>query len=113
MPNQSSTTQILTDVIDPARARALQVTLGLEPTIESGSAMPPFFHHVYFWDPQPPEALGRDGHPELGSFVPDMGPEFGTPRRMWAAGRLLFHGTLMAGAQAERVSVVEGVTHKS
>jgi len=113
MTEHPPSTQILTDVMDPARARALQVTLGLEPTIEGGSDLPPFFHHVYFWDPQPPKNLGRDGHPALGGFVPDLGPEFGTPRRMWAAGRLLFHGRLMAGAQAEKVSAVEGVTRKT
>ena len=109
MTEHSTATQTLTDVMDPARARALQATLGMEQTIESGSALPPFFHHIYFWDPQPPENLGRDGHPALGGFVPDMG----LPRRMWAAGRLMFHGPLMAGAVAEKTSVIEGVTRKT
>lgn len=113
MADHTASTQTLADILDPARARALQVTLGLPPTIESGSTLPPFFHHVFFWDPQPAESLGRDGHPALGGFVPDLGSDLGTPRRMWAAGRLLFHGPLMAGAQAEKVSTVEGVTRKS
>ncbi len=108
MTEKNPTTQTLSDVIDPARARALQATLGMEQTIESGSTLPPFFHHIYFWDPQPPENLGRDGHPALGGFVPDMG----LPRRMWAAGRLLFHGPLMAGVVAEKTAVIEGVTRK-
>ena len=108
MTDQTASTQTLTDILDPARARALQATLGQEQNIESGSALPPFFHHVYFWDPQPAENLGRDGHPALGGFVPDMG----LPRRMWAAGRLLFHANLMAGVQAEKASVIEGVTRK-
>ena len=109
MTAQTSATQSLTDILDPARARALQATLGMEQTIESGSMLPPFFHHIYFWDPQPPENLGRDGHPALGGFLPDMG----LPRRMWAAGRLLFHAKLRAGVQAEKVSNIEGVTRKS
>lgn len=108
MTDQHDATQTLSDVMDPARARALQVALGLEATVESGSAMPPFFHHIYFWDPQPPEHLGRDGHPALGGFMPDMG----LPRRMWAAGRLLFHAPLLAGVKAEKTSVIEGVTRK-
>lgn len=109
MTEQTSATQSLTDILDPARARALQATLGLEQTIESGSALPPFFHHIYFWDPQPPENLGRDGHPALGGFLPDMG----LPRRMWASGRMLFHANLRAGVQAEKVSNIEGVTRKT
>ena len=112
MTEQTASTQILTDVMDPARARALQATLGLEPTIEAGAALPPFFHHIYFWDPLPPGQLGRDGHPALGGFVPDMGPDLPQPRRMWAAGRLLFHGRLLAGVQAEKTSQIEGITRK-
>lgn len=100
--------QTIPDVMDPARARALQATLGLEMTADVGTALPPFFHHIYFWTPQPPENLGRDGHPALGGFMPDMG----LPRRMWAAGRLLFHGAMLAGVKAEKTSMIEGVTRK-
>ena len=99
----------LTDVMDPARARALQASLGLDVTADAGHPLPPFFHHVYFWDSQPPGNLGRDGHPAVGGFLPDMG----LPRRMWAAGRLLFHAPLLAGVQAEKTSVIDGVTRKT
>lgn len=109
MSDHAAATHILADPMDPARARALQATLGIDPTIERGDALPPFFHHAYFWDPQTSDNLGRDGHPAVGGFVPDMG----LPRRMWAAGRLLFHGALMAGVRAEKVSMIEGVTRKS
>jgi 3-methylfumaryl-CoA hydratase len=97
------------DQIDPARASALQVTLGLKGNITQGSALPPFFHQLYFWTPEPPEKLGRDGHPKVGGFIPDLG----LPRRMWAAGRLVFHRPLLAGIQAERETVIENVTRKS
>ena len=86
----------------------MQATLGGVPTISQGDPLPPFFHHLYFWEAQPPEALGRDGHPRTGGFIPDMG----LPRRMWAAGRLMFHRPLLAGARAERESVIETVTRK-
>lgn len=98
--------------MDPARASALQAALGLEARCEAGTPLSPFFHHLYFWDPQPPENLGRDGHPALGGFVPDMGPDIKQPRRMWAAGRVLFHAPLLAGVKAEKTSVIEGVTRK-
>lgn len=108
MTETASDTQTLSDIMDPARARTLQVALGQEPSIESGSTLPAFFHHIYFWDPHPPAYLGRDGHPALGGAMPDMG----LPRRMWAAGRLLFHAPLLAGVKADKTTVIEGVTRK-
>lgn len=101
-------TQTQTDVMDVARARALQATLGEDPSIEFGHKLPAFFHQIYFWDAQPAGALGRDGHPATGDFVPDVG----LPRRMWAAGKIVFHRPLFAGAKATRTSVIEGVTRK-
>lgn len=98
-----------TDVMDPARAKALQATLGLPVTIEDGSPLPPFFHQIYFWQPEPPTRLGRDGHPKTGlGIIPDLG----LPRRMWAGGRLAFHGPLRAGRVAEKVTTLESTTRK-
>lgn len=109
MTETTAETQILDDGMDPARAQALQATLSLDPVIGTGDALPPFFHHVYFWDPQPPERLGRDGHPKTGGFVPDMG----LPRRMWAAGRLVFHAPLRAGIAARKTARIDQITRKT
>jgi 3-methylfumaryl-CoA hydratase len=100
--------QTLSDVMDPARATALWATLGQPQQISQGDVLPPFFHQIYFWDPQPPARLGRDGHPQLGGLIPDLG----LPRRMWAGGRLKFHAPLRAGLVAERHSVCEAATRK-
>jgi len=101
--------QITTDVMDPARGVALQVALGLAPTISAGSALPPFFHQLHFWEPQPPESLGRDGHPATGlGLIPDMG----LPRRMWAGGRLDFDAPLIAGTPAQKVTTIDSTTRK-
>jgi len=108
MDQPTAQMQTLTDVLDAARARALQATLGGTPTLIAGQPLPPFFHQIYFWDPAPPDLLGRDGHPATGGMIPDMG----LPRRMWAAGRLQWHRALLAGTQAERRSTVESVTRK-
>jgi len=97
------------DLMDPARARALQATLGGTPTIESGAPLPPFFEQLYFWEPRQPGELGRDGHPRTGV---GLIPEMGLPRRMWAGGRLEFHAPLLAGRAAERHSSVESATRK-
>lgn len=108
MSDASSKTQTLQDVVDPARANALLAALGKPERLSSGDPLPPFFHHIYFWDAQPPEALGRDGHPATGGFIPNVG----LPRRMWASGKLTFHRPLLAGVRAEKISTIESVTHK-
>ena len=96
------------DVLDPARAQAMQVALGRAPELQAGDPLPPFFHQLYFWAPQPPATLGRDGHPKVGGLIPDMG----LPRRMWAGGRLRFDAPLLAGVPAERRSVCEAAVRK-
>ena len=84
------------DALDPARATALFAALGRPRDCVSGDVLPPFFHQLYFWSPQPPGQLGRDGHPKVGGLIPDMG----LPRRMWAGGALEFHAPLRAGQPA-------------
>ncbi|MEX5730071.1 3-methylfumaryl-CoA hydratase [Rhodovulum iodosum] len=103
-------TRTLTDPLDPARAAALHATLGLPgPAPAAGDPLPPFFHQVYFWDALPPARLGRDGHPKLGEFIPDLG----LPRRMWAGGRLTFTAPLRAGQPAERRTTIETIAEKT
>lgn len=100
---------MISDVVDPARANALAVTLGLSERFATGDALPPFFHQIYFWEPQPEAALGRDGHPRTGTgLIPDMG----LPRRMWAGGRLEFLAPFRAGVAADKVSSIETTTRK-
>lgn len=100
----------IADRMDPARAAALHATLGRAgPPSAAGEALPAFWHHIHFWAPQPPAALGRDGHPRVGQgLIPDLG----LPQRMWAGGRLAFHAPLVIGTPAERVSVCESVAEK-
>lgn len=105
----SEEVQTLHDDVDPARACALQATLGEALTIRAGDALPPFYHQIYFWDPQAPGTLGRDGHPKVGGVIPDMG----LPRRMWAGGQLRFHAPFRAGIAAKRVSFQQKTAHKT
>ncbi len=104
-------TQTLHCALDPARAAAMHATLGRDgPAPEAGDPLPPFWHHIYFWDPQPPAKLGRDGHPATGrGLIPDLG----LPQRMWAGGRLEFHLPLIVGRPAEKRTTVEAVTEKT
>jgi 3-methylfumaryl-CoA hydratase len=103
-------TQIIADVMDPARAVALQASLGLaDPALTEGDALPPFWHQIYFWDAQPPSCLGHDGHPATGTgIVPDMG----LAHRMWAGGDLEFLAPITLGRRAVRKSTMTDATRK-
>lgn len=109
MEGEALTSLTVTDRIDPARASALCAALGLDrPAPGMGDPLPPFFHHIYFWDVAHPQDLGPDGHPRTGGLIPDLG----LPRRMWAGGRLTFHQPLRAGIQAEKTTQLAGYTRK-
>ncbi len=97
-----------TDLLDPARATAMQATLGENRVFVAGDALPPFYHYLYFWDAQPPSRLGRDGHPRVGGIIPDME----LPRRMWAGGQLEFHTPLRVGHPTIKEASVAEATHK-
>lgn len=99
-------TQTLHDRMDPARAQALAIALGLAPPTE---ALPPFFHQAYFWQPELADALGRDGHPAVGGFIPDLG----LPRRMWAGGAVTFHTPLRLGEPARKTIEITAVDRKT
>ena len=102
-----------TDVMDPARAAALLATLGLPAAVQTGDALPPFFHQIYFWQALPPAELGRDGHPATGASDNSVIPDLGLPRRMWAGGRLEFHASLRAGLAAEKITTVADISRKT
>lgn len=94
-------TMEISDNLDPARAAALHTTLGLPgPVPVMHDPLPAFWHYIYFWDAQPANMLGHDGHPKTGDFIPDLG----LPRRMWAGGELQFHTPLRLGIPARKVS---------
>jgi len=101
--------QSVTDVLDPARSNALSVALGTAGDRKTGDALPLLHHWLYFWDVKPPSALGRDGHPAKGGFLPPVP----LPRRMWAGGRLSFLKPLLLGAQVTRTSTITAISEKT
>jgi len=96
--------------MDPDRARALQATLGMEPALQAGDPLPPFFHQIYFWAALTPDQLGRDGHPARGHGVI---LDLGLPRRMWAGGQLSFHAPLRLGTKAQCQTRLINATRKT
>ena len=101
--------QTVADILDPARAAALHAALGVkgEPPA-AGSPLPHYWHNLYFWEAQPQDRLGPDGHTKPGAFIPD----FGLAQRMWAGSVLIPRKPLRAGAPAERRSVIEDITER-
>jgi len=98
------------DAMDPWAAAALIATLNLaraEPA--AGDALPPFWHWLYFREAAPRGALGPDGHPAKGGFLPPA-PQ---PRRMWAGGRLALHAPLPLGAPATRRETIADVRRRT
>lgn len=89
-------------------AAALAATLDREWTYAEGEALPELWHWIYSWPTTAQAALGVDGHPAKGGFLPDLG----LPRRMWAGSRVRFHTPLEIGQPANRVSRVIGVKEK-
>jgi 3-methylfumaryl-CoA hydratase len=102
-------TESLHDHLDAGRANALAATLDGEPAFNAGGALPPLWHWMYFWSVAPQSALGEDGHPQRGGFLPPVP----LPRRMWAGGRLRFDAPLALGADASRTSTIQSVNAKS
>jgi 3-methylfumaryl-CoA hydratase len=99
-----------TDPMSPWPAAALIATLELDrPAPGPGDPLPPFWHWMHFLEAAPRSALGPDGHPATGGFIPAV-PQ---PRRMWAGGRLIFHAPLPLGDEAERVSTIADVEEKT
>ncbi len=103
------------DLLLPERSIALSRALDLpDADLVAGAPLPPLRHWLYFWQAMPRAQLGRDGHPALGGFLPDIGKLWGSPtRRMWAGSRIGFHRPLGLGTTLRRVSTVESAVEKS
>ncbi len=72
------------------------------------SEVPPGFHWTMILDTAAADALGDDGHPRAGLFMPDLG----LPRRMWAGGSLLPGAPLRCGDRLVRDSVIADIAFK-
>lgn len=89
--------------------RALAATLdGDEPKLERGDRAPPGWHWLHFLPLCRQSALGPDGHPQRGGFLPPVP----LPRRMWAGSRLEFLLPLRLGDSVSRTSRVTDVYGK-
>ena len=70
---------------------------------------PPFAHWLHVNPLVAREALGPDGHPLKGGFIPDIP----LPRRMWAGSRVEIHAPYAIGAEVMHRRTIKSVVAKS
>jgi len=103
-------TQSSDDVAAPFPPRALIATLDSgDAAPQTGDALPPCWHWLYFLETAPASQIGPDGHARRGPFLPPVP----LPRRMWAGSRLQFPGTIRIGDPVRRDSEILSVEPKS
>jgi 3-methylfumaryl-CoA hydratase len=97
------------DVATAAPVAALSATLDYDDALpQTGDALPPLWHWLYFLPLARQSEIGPDGHVKRGGFLPPVP----LPRRMWAGGRLEFTRPLKIGEAIARVSTIADVSHK-
>jgi len=96
------------DTLHTQPANLMEMTLDRAPKLGHGDALPPLWHWLYFLQTARLGALGRDGHPAKGGFLPPVA----LPRRMWAGGRFGFSAPLRVGDNATKTSAIKDVTLK-
>jgi 3-methylfumaryl-CoA hydratase len=95
------------DTVWPLLLRGLAATLDLP---AAASELPPLWHWMLFQEWAQASALGADGHPRRGGFLP---PVHDLPRRMWAGGRVTFRAPLRVGDPVVRTSTIRSVEQKT
>ena len=102
-------TQTDTDIVSSRQTRLMAATLDVpQSELSSGTPLPPLWHWLYFLTGENSSALGRDGHPARGGFLPPVS----LPNRMWAGGQLEFHETVPLDTRVQKRSTVVSVDHK-
>jgi 3-methylfumaryl-CoA hydratase len=103
-------TEVVEDVVAASKVAALAATLDREDAFPAaGDPLPPPWHWTLCVPAARQSAIGPDGHPARGGFLPPVP----LPRRMWAGGRLTFPRALRVGETVQRRSQVVSVEHKS
>lgn len=102
-------TEVRTDQVTPVPLAALNAMLDRnDPAPQTGAAIPPLRHWLYFLPLCRRSETGTDGHAQRGGFLPPVP----LPRRMWAGGRLEFRRALHVGEALERESTIARLDQK-
>lgn len=89
-------------------ASAMAATLDLEREPKAGDPLPPGWQWLYFNPIARRSALGADGHPRRGGFLPPIE----LSRRMWAGSRIRYLAAVPIDAEASRRSKILKIENK-
>jgi 3-methylfumaryl-CoA hydratase len=96
--------------VDPWAAAAFADLIGaVPPELDPGDPLPPLWHWFYLLDHPAQSAIGADGHPTDGPFLPPIPRR----RRMFAGGRLRLDAPIPVGAELSSESSVTSIAVKS
>ena len=98
-----------TERISAAVVKAMAATLDLERAPQPGEPLPPGWQWLFFNPTVRRSALGVDGHPQRGGFLPPVQ----LPRRMWAGSRIRYLVDLPIESLATKRSRILKVESKS
>lgn len=101
-------TQSDSETLSQTTVRQFAATFDRDWPSAPGDKAPLLIHLCLAQPIAPMSALGRDGHPALGGFLPPVP----LPRRMWAGGAFAFHGPIRIGETVTRHSTIKDVTLK-
>lgn len=96
------------EITRPALLR-IAALLDREMAFAAGEPIPPHWYAMFFPEIARQSALGPDGHPRRGDFLPPVD----LPRRMFAGRRVRFHAPLHVGDVAEKRSEIIAITPKA
>ena len=89
--------------------KAMAATLDLERSPHADEPLPPGWQWLFFNPVVRRSALGIDGHPRRGGFLPPIE----LPRRLWAGSRIRYLAELPVEAQATRHSRILKIENKA
>ena len=104
--------QVTTDTLSIVQVRQMAALMDDASRMrqpQQGGPLPAGWHWLFFAPLQVQSRLGRDGHPQLGDFLPPVQ----LPRRMWAGSRLRWSRDFEAGMQVTQTSEIVQVSQKS
>jgi len=103
--------EISTGGVSAGMAQMAQAVFGKtgQVPLQDGDVLPQLWHWFGFPPVQAMDALGEDGHPRRGGFMPPIRLD----RRMWAGGALEFIAPLHVGEPLSRETRITNVVEKS
>jgi 3-methylfumaryl-CoA hydratase len=102
--------RVVEEEIALSAVRRIAGTFDMDPdAFAKGSALPPHWFNLFFSDVARQSAIGPDGHPRKGEFLPPIP----LPRRMGAGRRVRIHGRLRVGDAAAKRVEVAAITPKT